>query len=271
MRCMQQTLCRSDFDISFADDLSPTCRALLPEHISALGLENVPGVVHTLPGSWRAEEGLVEGSFRPAGDIEVGVTLRDGGDEAMVTICFTNLGRNVWRDLQSNVCVAMNHLPGSGGVHWANRDFIPATIPLQREEHGRYWYSTLAPANYKGLSADGWVTLHADAADPRPEKLPPYPHLIGEARDIIACAVKAPQQDLFLYQAWDVPCRRHAPFWGNACTHLQQCVAPVVEPGQAAVLSGRIGIFRGDWAGLMQHISRGNWSWDKGKPWTGVL
>ncbi|MCE5278229.1 MAG: hypothetical protein ABFD92_12730 [Planctomycetaceae bacterium] len=271
MRCLQQTLCRSDFDISFSPDLRPACRVLLPEHVSAQGLENAPAVVHAVGGAWRVAGDVIEGSFRPTDEIEIGVTLGDGGDAALVTIAFRNLGKNTWRDLQSNVCVAMNHLPGSGGHHWANGDFIPESLPLDRSEHGRYWYSRLAPQNYKGLSAGGWVTLHPDADDPRCDKVQPYPHLIGEARDVIACAVKAPGQDLFLFQTWDAPCRRHSPFWGNACTHLQQCVAPMVAPGETAVLAGRIGLFRGDWSGLAEHISRGQWAWENAKPWSGAL
>jgi hypothetical protein len=214
-----------------------------------------PGVVHVLPGRWIADGTGLTGTFTVSKAVEIAVSVKDGGREALVELSFRNLLKWPLEDFQTNICAAMNHLPGDAGHPWANRDFLPAHLPLDRTEQGRYWYFQLAPRNYKALAASGWVPLHPapEAADA--DDVPMYNQALSDAADATACAAKAPGKDLLFYQAWDVPCRRQAPFWGNACVHLQPVLAKELPPGRTVTIRGRIGIFEGDWAELAQRLT----------------
>jgi hypothetical protein len=253
MRLVQQTLGCSDFDISFGDPRRPSCRALLPEHLDAEG-EQFGTLFHVVPGQWDIRPDRTAGAFTVGKAVEIGVELDGSGIEVRVRLSFRNRSTRVWRNVQTNICVALNHLPGDAGHDWCNRDFIPAGVPLERAAQGRWWYETLSPLNYRALRGREWAPLHPSPDAPTADGVPPYRRVLGDAADTSACAAKAPDKDLFLFQAWEAPCHRQAPFAGNACTHLQPVVTAALPPGKTVELRGRIGLFAGDWDSLARHL-----------------
>lgn len=253
MRFVQQTICCSDLDV-YVDGASPAFRMLLPEHLSADNVE-FPGVVHNLPGRWKADGDCLSGEFVVGKAVEIGVSVRDGQTEALVELTFRNLLKWPLENFQTNICTAMNHLPGSCGYHWANRDFLPPDLPLDRSEQGRYWYARLSPRNYKALAGGEWVPLHPAPEAPQAPEGGVYARVLSPDADASACAAKAPGKNLLFYQAWNVPCRRQGPFMGNACMHLQPFLAAELPPHESVAIRGRVGLFEGDWAGLARKLS----------------
>jgi len=243
-----QTPSCSDFDVTLPGEKTPAFRVLLPEQITWEGREDLSGL-HTIPGNWDKTPEKISGAFLCGGSFEISVTIDPKETEILAEMSFKNLTPDVCRNLRANICASVNHLPGEPG--WANRDFIPASVPLDRDLQGRYWYEKATPKSLQAWVGGSWVPMHAFPGRADADLVDRYFFRAGESNEARACAVESQDGTKVFYQAWNAPCQYWSPFPGNACTHLLPLVAASLEPGEVARVRGRVGVFSGsrtDWA-----------------------
>jgi len=256
MKLHQQSPNCADFDVFLAENEAPSFRVLLPELITAGGLagEDCP-LFHTIPGTWAIQGDRASGSFTTPHPLAVFVTMHLRRSDIAVALAMRNDTPNTLTDVEGNICVSPNHLPGAQG--WYNPRFLPEMAP-DRDAQGRCWYEKLTPGRLRALTAAGWVEMHAHPRDPDLDAVPPYNFAPSTRADAVACAVPSLDEVDYLFQAWSTPCRFIAPFPGNACMHLLPALAKRLDPGESAITYGSIGILHGDRNALTAHIEQFN-------------
>ena len=178
-----------------------------------------------------------------------------GNTEILIEMDFRNLTGGTCRNLRANICASLNHLPGEPG--WSNRDFIPASVPLDRDLQGRYWYEKGTPRSLQYWTGGSWGQMHAFPDRPSADTVNRYFFKAGELDNAYACALQSQNGKKLFYQAWSAPCQHWSPFPGNACTHLLPMVASQLEPEQTARITGMVGVFSGNRSELAQRIRSG--------------
>jgi hypothetical protein len=251
VKLIQQTPATSDFDVVFDDDITPAFRVLLPEAISADGLETIGGC-HTVPGEWSFRAHRAQGSFSISPELRVTVRIECREPDLLIDLRLRNGSSRPLHNLAANFCAGLNHLPGA--PDWCNREFIP-DAPLDRDIQGRYWFREVAPQGLKALVGDGWIATHPCPDNPDPDSVAEYSCNRSARSDVAACAVASHDGNSLFFQAWAAPCRYIEPFPGNACMHLLPLMASRLPAGETATLHGMVGIFHGDWAALRHKIS----------------
>ncbi|MBI4586410.1 MAG: hypothetical protein HY717_20565 [Planctomycetes bacterium] len=248
---------RADVDATIGEAPAPSFRLLLPEAVLAEGKPLASGV-HTAAGAWIEAKGAWQGAIRPGEAVECAVRLEPRRGDVLIAILVKNVSARAFEDVRVDLCANLCRLPKTWEKEWSNRDFIPASVPLNRDEQGKYWYRELTPRRLKAWSPEeGWIEMH-----PRPEqadRLPenPYEAQLGAGDRSLACAVPSLDGKRFFYQAWAAKRSRHqSPFSGNACMHLRPQVAERLEPGELAVLLGAAGVFAGGAEDLARHFEK---------------
>ena len=248
---VQQTPSCSDFDVTLPGKEAPAFRVLLPEHISWDEDEKLSGL-HTFPGQWVETTDHLSGAFVCDGSFEISVIIDPKETEILIEMEIRNLTRGTCQDLRANICASVNHLPGEPG--WSNRDFVPDSVPLNRDLQGRYWYEEATPQSLKAWTGASWVLMHAFPDRSNANTVDRYFFKAGELDNAYACAVESRDGKKLFYQAWNAPCLYWSPFPGNACTHLLPRVASSLEPGRTARVKGMVGVFSGNRSELAQQI-----------------
>lgn len=249
---IQQTPDCSDFDVILPGQESPAFRVLLPENLYWNESEELAGL-HTVSGRWERTPAEVSGTFLCGSSFEVTVRIEPRESEISIEMKVKNLTQDTRRNLWANICASVNHLPGEPS--WTNRDFIPESIPLDRDLQGRYWYGKATPRSLQAWTPGGWTPMHAFPGRPDPDAVKRYFFQPGESNDAYACAVDSADGEKLFYQAWDVPCQYWSPFPGNACTHLVPLVASSLEPGQTAEIKGAVGVYHGSREEFLRRIA----------------
>ena len=247
MGLIQQTPNCSDFDVALGNAPSPAFRVLLPEHVSSELRVLHQRLAHTIPGDWRDTPAGKRGIIQIENGLEVSVDIERERDSIAVEMTVRNLSTGVLRHVAVDICAGVNHLPGRPG--WCNREFIPFA-PLDRDEHGRYWYEQVTPRGLKALTTSGWRLMHPRPDHPSAEGLEPYASIVSERPVAFVCGARSYDGRKLFYQAWDVPCYYASPVSGNACMHLSPVVSESLESGASATTHGHVGIFEGDWDAL---------------------
>ncbi|MHB0938226.1 MAG: hypothetical protein ACYC6A_17685 [Armatimonadota bacterium] len=251
MKLRQQTADCADFDVFVHGD-DAAFRVLLPKLITAEGLNGESPLLHTIPGTWSLRDDRMSGTFTTPHPLTVFVSMHLRGTDMAVALAVRNDTTHPLANVEGNVCLSPNHLPGQPG--WYNPRFIPEMAP-DRDAQGRCWYTELTPGRLQVLTVAGWGEMHAHPRQPDPDAVPPYCFAPSARTDAAACAVPSLDGTRFLFQAWSCPCRYIAPFPGNACMHLLPTMADTLAPGAAAVVYGLIGIFEGDREALTAYIA----------------
>ena len=253
MRLIQQSPDCADFDVIVDEAHGPAFRVLLPEMISADGREDLldHGFLHTLPGRWTRSKRSCSGEIEVPGKLQLRIQIDLNETDIRQQIGVRNITSQNLKNVVANFCTGVTHLPGA--PPWSNRDFIPESVPLDRDLHGQYWYQHVAPRGVRFLTADGWKIIHPQPNDPDPAKRGKY-----DAREIeeligMGCAASA-VGGAFVFQCWNSPCHTLTPFSGNACMHLFAKVAKLLRPGEEAIVAGGTGVFHGDWQRLAEHM-----------------
>jgi len=253
MKLRQQTADCADFDILLPGDETPAFRVLLPELITADGLDGKDSpLFHTIPGTWSLRDDRMSGTFTTPHPLTVFVSMHLRESDIAVALAVRNDTQNTLTNVEANVCLSPNHLPGHPG--WYNPRFIPEMEP-DRDAQGRCWYAELTPRRLQVLTSAGWGEMHAHPRHPDPDAVPPYDFTPSRQADAVACAIPSLDMTSYLFQAWSSPCRYIAPFPGNACMHLLPQMAETLAPGAAAVVYGLIGILPGNREALTAHIA----------------
>jgi len=248
MKLIQQTPHCSDFDVILDGERNPAFRVLLPEFVRADGLD-LGKLLHTIPGKWFVGRDGATGSFRASPEILISVTIECRGMEIAVNLNLKNLSSQPLVNLKADVCASVNHLPGEPG--WCNPAFFPASLALDRDVQGRYWYEKITPHNLMALTDGGWVEMHPAPRHPDASRVAQYSFVPSSEESATACTVASADGRFLFFQAWDTRCNYCTPCPGNACMHLHPLIAARLEPGAAASVRGRVGIFRGsreEWA-----------------------
>ncbi len=247
----QQTPNCSDFDVTLTGDNDPSFRVLLPEAIRAKGLDH--GGLHTVPGIWDREENGIKGCFQVADALEISVLIEAHIHNIHVTLTLRNMGCHDIKDVWTDICASLNHLPGDPG--WCNRRFLPSVI-LDRTLQGQYWFEHLTPHRLLALTDAGWVPMHPYPERPDASRVPLYSFVPSEKSDARACAVQSPDGEAYFFQAWSGSCRYCTPCPGNACMHLMPLVAQSLGPEASASIYGMVGIHFGDQKSLVEKLGR---------------
>ena len=237
MKLHQQTADCADFDVYLGDEAAPAFRVLLPEHIRGEGLY-YSGTFHTVPGEWEVGALKARGKYSVDGWLEIRVDITLQPETIAVELFVVNTQTSVLRDLWADICVSVNHLPGTPG--WSNPRFLPGVVD-DRTAQGRYWYEKVAPRKLAALTDEGWHWMHPAPENPNAEDVPLYSFLPSENAEATACGVESAEGGYFIFQAWDTPCRWCTPCPGNACMHLRPLLARQLSPGEAASIKGLIG------------------------------
>lgn len=252
MRFIQQTPACADFDV-WLDTDGPVFRMLIPELITAEQPLTESPLLHQIAGVWQVGEGRADGAFTTPHPLSLQVSVREDDNAVRIAITVRNDLPYVLTGVRANICVALNHLPGT--PDWMNPRFLPA-LPLDRAAQGRCWYETVSPRRLHALTPAGWIPLHAHPAQPDADAVPLYNFTPTERDDLLACAVASQEDDALLFQAWSTPSRGIPPFPGNACMHLLPEVAERLAPGSAATLRGLIGLHIGDRTSLANRLTQ---------------
>lgn len=251
MRLIQQTPACADFDVVLDGENTPSFRILLPEHIRGEGLD-VSGCLHTIPGDWELSDDAAIGTFRASDALVITTTVEPRGTAILAKLAIENLQSKPIHGIRVDICASVNHLPGQ--PDWANRAFIPSSVPLVRDLQGRYWFEKVTPENLAALTDTGWVEMHPCPDDPDADRVPQYSFAPNESEDACACAVASEDGQCQFFQAWNTRCHYCTPCPGNACMHLRPLIADMVQPGDSATIEGMAGIFRGSRAELTEKI-----------------
>lgn len=253
MKLRQQTPDCADFDVFLPGDETPAFRVLLPELITADGLDEKDSPpFHTIHGTWSLRDDCMSGTFTTPHPLTVFVSMHLRVSDIAVALAVRNDTEHTLTHVEGNICLSPNHLPGQPG--WYNPRFIPEMAP-DRDAQGRCWYTELAPNRLKVLTAAGWGEMHAHPRHPDPDAVPPYDFTPSKGADAVACAVPSLDGSSYLFQAWSHGCRYISPFPGNACMHLLPTITNTLDPGTAAVVYGLIGILPGNREALTAHIA----------------
>ena len=242
---------RFDVDVILPGERSPAFRLLLPESIYGTGMEPINGI-HSRRATWERADQELRGSLSLEQGVKCSLGLKPTGDGVWIRISVRNDSPETYRDVRLDICANLCRLPRTDGMEWSNRDFIPESVPLDRTEQGKYWYSVVTPHGLKAWTPDrGWIGMHARPESPEaiPEDL--YWRVVSQTDNSLGCAVSSSDGRKLFYQVWRTDHSRHqSPFAGNACMHLRPQVAEEIPPGKEAAVEGKAGIFEGTWEEL---------------------
>ncbi len=250
MKLHQQTPGCADIDVTLSGEGNPDFRLLLPEHIYANGYDG-PRHLHTIPGAWEHQFGLLGGRYTVPHAFEIAVLLIPNRDEVRVSLTIVNIADHPVEDVFVEVCAGVNHLPGNPG--WSNRGFIGECAP-DRVEQGRVWFDEITPNRLVALtSAGAWIPIHPNPKSPHTaNSLGFVPSDEVNAR---AVALESPEEpDRIFFQSWDNFGRWVTPAPENACIHLRPYIANRLDTGESATTHGLVGVFTGDRGSLAYHL-----------------
>ena len=237
-----------DIDVILPGESTPAFRLLAPEAIYGDGMEKVGGV-HMRPATWTESGDELEGTLKLGEAVECALRLKPTADGTLMRITIKNTSEDTYKDVRLDICANLCRLPRSHKVEWSNRDFIPESVPLDRTQHGKHWYSVVTPTKLKAWRpGKGWVIMHERPDNPEPDPNNPYWRVVSETDDSFGCAVMSQDGKKLFYQVWRAERSHHqSPFAGNACMHLKPQIAKTLAPGQVATIQGKAGIFEGTW------------------------
>ncbi len=242
---------RYDVDVILPGTSSPACRLLLPEIIYGEGLKEIRSV-HTYEADWNESGTELQGSLLLDQGVECDLWLKPAPEGVLIKISIINRSQNTYRNVRVDICAALTHLPNTDNMDWSNRDFLPVSVPLDRDLQGRYWYSVVTPGRLKAWTPDrDWIVMHLKSENPEPDSENLYWHALSPTDNSMGCAVISSDKEKFFYQVWKTEHSRHqSPFAGNACMHLVPQVAKELPPGKTATIEGKAGFYEGTWEGL---------------------
>jgi len=248
---------RYDLEVILPGKSVPACRLLLPEHIYAEGLEEL-SIVHTLAAEWEESGDELQGSLVLDQGVECGLWLKPTSEGVSMKISIKNRSQNTYRNVRVNICAGLSHLPNAINIDWANRDFLPDSVPLDRDLQGKYWYSMVTPKRLKAWTPNkDWIVMHLKPENPEPDSENLYWHALSQTDNSMGCAVISSDGEKLFYQVWKTEHSRHqSPFAGNACMHLIPQVAEELPPGKTATIEGKAGIFEGSWEELAAEFKK---------------
>jgi hypothetical protein len=232
----------ADLDV-LAPDGAPLFRVLLPEDVTATNAPALAGRLnHCTAGAWRDDGPVHAGVVRADGWMEARIGLLRRAAGVLVSLQVTNLSEAELLGARADICIGVVHLP-SPSTPWANRAFIPAEVPLDRDAAGRAWYGAVAPSRLYAYAGGAWTPLHPKPETPSPDLVPKYPvrrEAVLDQSSVIAVDTLDGRNRLFA--AWDVPVGAVAPFPGNACFHVLPLLAEALAPGCVGVARGEIAV-----------------------------
>ena len=243
-------------DFQVADPAGkPLFRLVLPETLYENRSVPVDHIIHTYPGiriaGQHAASCVIERNDRVSYESDLSEA---DADTLKMSISVKNHTGRVLRDLRLDICQAPGCLPGYPDP-WANTDFMPAGLPLDRDIQGREWYEQVSVNRQRGLAGGEWIVLHPSPACPRIDEQNKYPLITGDQPDAAAVALLSIDRATILYMAWAVPCYWRAPFPGNACMHIMPAL-PDLQPGGRCAITGQCGLFYGSLAQLAERLNR---------------
>jgi hypothetical protein len=246
---------RYDVELILPGQSTPSCRLLLPEHITAEGMEELR-VIHTQEAAWTRSGDDQQGTLLFDRIVECGLSLKPGPESLHIEISLKNESQVTYKDIRVNICAGLSHLPNAGNVDWSNRDFIPGSIPLDRELQGKYWYRVVTPERLRAWIPEGdWSLMHLKPEQPEPDSADLYYHEVSSTDRSLGCAVRSTDGNEFFYMVWKAEKSHHqSPFAGNACMHLIPQVADQLLPGEVATIVGKAGFFKGTREELAQEF-----------------
>ncbi len=252
LKLVQQAPNCSDADVTPAGWKTPAFRLVLPEFIFVESPKLKYSGTHMIPGRWEKIADGLRGTYRVGQAFEATVEITGKDKTVDMTMGLRNLTTDPMKNVSMLVCSSVNHLPGNPS--WANPLFMPATMPLDRDLQGRYWYQHVTPQGLRALGPKGWVATHPHPDNPDPDGVPQYNFLPSRTADWTAYAAQSLDGKCLLFQSWDRPSGYEIPCPGNACMHLRPLVAERLEPGATATIHGRAGLFEGNWRSLRKML-----------------
>lgn len=234
-------------------DGQPLFRLILPETLYRNHRDPLDHVIHTFPGDQTVGQHAASCVTESRNSMLYESELSElDADTLRMRLSVRNRSAGALCDLRLDICQALGCLPGYPDA-WANTDFMPASLPLDRDIQGRAWYEQVSIERQRGLVNGAWVVLHPAPDCPLIDEKNKYPFVTGSQPDTAAVGIQSIDRSKILYMAWSVPCCWRAPFPGNACMHIMPAL-PDLLPGDQIMITGRCGLFRGSLAQLAEDL-----------------